>query len=116
MGQDLQAQMVLFAGCMGLGSIIGVLFDLCSSLGRTRRGRNLYDGCFCLFSAGIILLFLLMHTNGDLRAFQVLGGLLGFGGERSFSLPQSAAPTAPSAEGAKPGRIWNPPLRPSPSA
>ncbi len=87
MGQDLQAQMVLFAGCMGLGSIIGVLFDLCSSLGRTRRGRNLCDGCFCLLSAGIILLFLLMHTNGDLRAFQVLGGLLGFGGEQTCLRP-----------------------------
>ncbi len=87
MGQDLRAQMALFAGCMGLGSAIGVLFDLCSTLGRSRRSRSLCDGCFCLLAALAVLLFLLMHTNGELRAYLVLGGLLGFGGEHTCLSP-----------------------------
>ena len=79
--------MALFAGCMALGSVIGVLFDVFCSLGRSRHSRNLCDGCFCLTAAGSILLFLLMHTGGELRAFLVLGVLLGFGGEHTCLSP-----------------------------
>ena len=81
MEQGLGAQLALFVGCMGLGSVLGVLYDVCRCLGVTRRGRNLWDGCFCLLATGVVLLFLLMHTGGDLRFWQLLGALLGFGGE-----------------------------------
>ena len=73
--------MALFAGCMGLGSVLGVVYDVFRSLGHSRRSRGVWDCCFCLTAGGVVLLFLLIHTNGDLRGWMVLGALLGFGGQ-----------------------------------
>ncbi len=83
MGQSLGTQMTLFAGTMVLGSVIGVLYDISCCLCRRKRGlaRGLLDISFCLFTAALILLFLLIHTQGQLRSYLILGGLLGFGAE-----------------------------------
>lgn len=83
------AQMTLFAGTMVLGSVIGVLYDLSCCLCRRRRGlcRSLLDIAFCLTAAGLILLFLLIHTQGVLRSYLIFGGLLGFGAEHTCLSP-----------------------------
>lgn len=89
MGQNIPEQLRLLAGTMVLGGAIGVLFDLCDCLCLRRRGirRGLADALFCLFSAGLILLFLLIHTQGILRGYLILGGLLGFGAEHTCLSP-----------------------------
>ena len=89
MGQSIAAQMTLFAGAMVLGSVIGVLYDISSCLCRRKRGvvRGLLDISFCVVATGLVLLFLLVHTQGELRSYLMLGGLLGFGAEHTCFSP-----------------------------
>lgn len=89
MGPPISEQLAVFAGTLLLGGVIGVLSDLSDGLCRAGRGllRALLDGMFCLSAAGLILLFLLIHTQGILRWYLVLGGLLGFGAEHTCLSP-----------------------------
>lgn len=89
MGESLSQQLRLFAGAMVLGNVIGLQFDLCDCLCSRRHGfrRALADGLFCLTAAGLILLFLLIHTQGVLRNYLIVGTLLGFGAEHTCLSP-----------------------------
>ena len=89
MGESLSEQLRLFAGAMVLGNVIGLQFDLCDCLCPRKRGlrRVAADVAFCLITAGLILLFLLIHTQGVLRNYLILGVLLGFGAEHTCLSP-----------------------------
>ena len=77
MQPGLRAQLLQMAGVMMLGSVIGVLYDLSCCLCRRKRGllRWLLDVSFCLASTALTLLYLLIHTQGELRGSLLLGGI-----------------------------------------
>lgn len=80
MNPSISLQFTRFAGAMLLGSLLGLLYHLSRLLCRKRRGfaRAVTDVCYCLLSALLILLFLLIHTQGRLRWYLALGCFLGF--------------------------------------
>ena len=93
MQPGLRAQLLQMAGVMMLGSVIGVLYDLSCCLCRRKRGllRWLLDVSFCLVSTALTLLYLLIHTQGELRGYLLLGGILGFCAQRTCLHPVLSA-------------------------
>lgn len=89
MQPGLREQLVQMAGVMVLGSVIGVLYDISCCLCLRKRGllRRLLDIGFCLLSTVLVLLYLLIHTQGELRGYLLLGGVLGFCAQRTCLHP-----------------------------
>lgn len=89
MNAGIGLQFTRFAGAMLLGSLLGLLYHLSRLLCRRRRGfaRAVTDICYCLISALLILLFLLIHTQGRLRWYLALGCFLGFSAQQTCLSP-----------------------------
>ena len=81
MGWTGEQQVRLLLRCMGLGVLLGVLFDVCSVIGaasRRRRGVILWDALFGVLAALVTFYVSLAIMDGRMHPLLFFGSLIGF--------------------------------------